>query len=395
MFFYDMLLKRKGKIMLLTQKLGLNIKVFGLDFRGTDIAIYFYGSLDNYYQLQQWMPVFHELNKHHKIIFLFRNEKVYNKFIEEYYYQSVYLHTLNDVITFYKNNFFKVVLYVNNGMKNFQSLMCNRVFHIHINHGESEKESMYSNQCKAYDYVFVVGDRAIERYKENIINFEPNKFIKVGRPQLDFIDKISFDSNNKHTILYAPTWEATHETMNYSSVHILGIKLIEFLIEQDYNIIYKPHSAIGTKNENVKKAHNQIVQLLTNYKNGYTMLNENILSIFGVVDYAIFDNTSVMIDYLYFNKPGAYIETKKDVAIKYLEQAYLKIQKNSILDFVYKLHEEIINDSLKEERRKIKEFYLGKFQDQESTKLFIKEIKKIIHKHKNIKDKRWVQKDFL
>ena len=52
----------------LIQKLGLNIKIFGLDFRGTDVAVYFYGSLDNYYQLQQWMPVFEELNKYNKMI---------------------------------------------------------------------------------------------------------------------------------------------------------------------------------------------------------------------------------------------------------------------------------------------------------------------------------------
>ncbi len=39
----------------------------------------------------------------------------------------------------------------------------------------------------------------------------------------------------------------------------------------------------------------------------------NILSLFNAVDFAFFDNTSVMIDYLSFDKPGAYIEIRQDI----------------------------------------------------------------------------------
>jgi len=373
---------------------NLNIKFFGLDFRGREVVIYFYGTDKNVYQLEQWMPIFEKLNKKFGVLFIFRNESAYKFFTSKYFFQAVHLPNLNDLITFYKLNNFRVVLYVNNGVKNFQSLMCAKMFHVHINHGESEKESMHSNQSKAYDYVFVVGDRAIERYKEYLINFDENKYIKVGRPQLDFIEPIDIEfSNDAKTILYAPTWEATHQSMNYTSVDKVGELLIQYLIDMNYNIIYKPHAGVGTKDKNVKKSHEKIIEMLESYENGKVFLDGNINDIFPKIDFAFFDNSSVMIDYLYFNKPGAFIEVQDDPSTRYLKKAYHTITPKKVVEFLVSLDETITNDTLKDERRKIKEFYLGNFEKGESTKKFLEEIENLISKHKQIKDKVWVEND--
>jgi CDP-glycerol glycerophosphotransferase (TagB/SpsB family) len=388
----DSSLSKGVTIMNIINSWGINIKVFGLDFRGTEVVIYFYGSISNFYQIEQWLPIFEQLNKKYKVVFIFRNEAVYKYFISKYHYQSVFLNTLNDLNTFYKKNNFKVVLYVNNGVKNFQSLMCNKMFHIHINHGESEKESMHSNQAKAYDYVFVVGDKAIDRYKNYLINFDESKFIKVGRPQLDFIEPINLEKSIKKIILYAPTWEATHDSMNYSSIDKFGVKLIEMLIDEKYTIIYKPHPAVGTKKPKVKKEHEKIVSLLKEYEYGY-IYDENINNIFPIVDFAFFDNSSVMIDYLHFDKPAGYIKIQDDEALKILEESYLKIDNDNLVRVVYNLEEIINKDNLKHKRRMIKKYYLGDSKSKKSTDQFIEVIGKIIKAHKLISNKKWKENE--
>ncbi len=57
----------------------------------------------------------------------------------------------------------RVVLYVNQNTRNFQMFRYGRRWHVFINHGESDKMYMTTNQYKAYDYAFIAGDAARER----------------------------------------------------------------------------------------------------------------------------------------------------------------------------------------------------------------------------------------
>ena len=79
----------------------------------------------------------------------------------------------------------RVALYCNNGMRNFQSLLNGRVLHVHINHGESDKHSMLSNNAKAYDRVFVAGEAAVQRHLTGLMEFDACRLVRIGRPQLD------------------------------------------------------------------------------------------------------------------------------------------------------------------------------------------------------------------
>ena len=79
----------------------------------------------------------------------------------------------------------KAIIYPNNGLRNFQSLIWPEAVHIHVNHGESDKVSMVSNQAKAYDKVFVAGEAAVRRHRAALVDFDESTLVKVGRPQLD------------------------------------------------------------------------------------------------------------------------------------------------------------------------------------------------------------------
>lgn len=358
-----------------------------MNYKECEIVVYFSGNIDSYYQIKQWERVFVELNKTHKVLFLITDYMVYKTFLKEELLETIYIESFSDLIEFYSDNEFAIILYLNNSLRNFQSVRYSRGYHIHLNHGESEKESMRSNQSQSYDYVFTVGQRGVDRYKEYLLNFNPEKFIQVGRPQLDYINSIDLKkSENQRIILYAPTWEATHPSMNYTSVPIYGVELVKKILENKNNIlIYKPHSALGSRNEDSKIANKLICKIVEESPNAYYMEDENINDVFTLVDFSFFDNTSVMIDYLHTNKSAAYIEILEDQSINELTKAFKTINKDNFENLIEILEEELKNDSNKKERDRVKKYYLGDYKKGESTKVFINKLSElIIQRNKNI-----------
>jgi len=253
-----------------------------MNYKNCEVVVFFSGGINSYYQIEQWEKPFETLNKQHKVLYIITDYEVYLKFIQDQKIEVVYMLEFTHLIEFYQENEFAITLYINNSLRNFQALRYSRGYHIHLNHGESEKESMRSNQSQAYDYIFTVGKRGTQRYKEYLLNFNPDKFIQVGRPQLDFIEPMKIDKKpNQKVILYAPTWEATHSSMDYTSVPVFGIELVKSILENDnYIFIYKPHSALGTRDENVKIANDSIMQMISLSPNAYYMGEENINNIF-------------------------------------------------------------------------------------------------------------------
>ncbi len=292
-----------------------------------------------------------------------------------------------DIIEFYQENEFAITLYINNSLRNFQALRYSRGYHIHLNHGESEKESMRSNQSQAYDYIFTVGKRAVQRYKEYLLNFNPDKFIQVGRPQLDFIMPMKMDKKpDQKVLLYAPTWEATHASMNYTSVPVFGVELVKKILEnENFILIYKPHEALGSRDETAQLSNKIILQMISASNNGYYMPNEDINNIFTLVDFTFFDNTSVMIDYLHTNKPAVYMEIVKDQSIHELAKAFTTINQSNFNNILEILDQELHLDPNKIERGRVKELYLNNYKKGESTQLFIEKVSQLIkQRHEKI-----------
>ena len=371
-------LKSRFRIYYINKIVGNNLQ--DPKVKNSKVIVYISGGFDNYYQLEQWINPLKELNKKHSVLNVVRSTKLYTKIKEENIFSTVWLRTLNDLITFYNENKFPVILYVNNANQNFQSLSFNYGYHIHLNHGESEKESMYSNQSKAYDYVFCVGQRAIERYKENLLNFNSKKYVAVGRPQLDYIENTSFKNKKQQkVILYAPTWEGHHQDMDYSSVAQYGVSLIEHLLKDpNYYVIYKPHGNIGLRSKDSKLAHNQIIKLIEKNVNAELIENMDINTVFTAVDFAFFDNSSVMIDYLHTNKPASFFEIKSDEGMRFLSKCFDPIDDNNFINITEYLQEQLRTDPNKEKRKAIKELYLDKYTHMESTHKFISSISEII-----------------
>ena len=347
------------------------------------IALYFFGGMAEVYQLDQWMKVLVQLHKKEPIRIIVRSKAVFEylmkkKLIVQQNIPIIYIDTIDELLSYYEDNYFKVILYVNNGMKNFQSLIYHRALHIHLNHGESEKSSMYSNQSKCYDYTYVVGDAALDRYKRHMINIGGANYVKIGRPQLDHIDRID-KLVDKKIILYAPTDESTHISMKYTSIEEHGLDIVNTILSnENYYLVYRPHPSMGKNSKIVKQINDEIIQLVNNSDNAALETSLNALDLLSIVDIAIFDNSSLIIDFLHFNKPmfatDMFLPEYHDTTPFKMLEACIMINKDNIHKLSEMIENELEHDTWREKREKIRSYYLGDYAAGESTSIFINKV---------------------
>jgi hypothetical protein len=201
----------------------------------------------------------------------------------------------------------KVVLYCNNSMRNFQSLLDGRKMHVHINHGESDKQSMASNNAKAYDRVFVAGEAAVQRHAAGLLEFDTGRLVRIGRPQLDLRPAPLLTPTSRRTVLYAPTWEGDAEYNDYTSVDVMGPAIVRAILAvPDVRLVYKPHPKVTTSlTPSVYDAHQEILRLVAEAAQldpaaGHEqILRGDILAVMPDCDAMVTDVSSVGLDWLY------------------------------------------------------------------------------------------------
>ena len=143
--------------------------------RTPSVVAYFGDDPDRVYQLEQWLPVLELLDTSEPVAVVLRQEDT-----------GAVVRALTDLPVLVAEDFAelrelyaeldaKVVLYCNNSMRNFQSLLEPLMLHVHINHGESDKQSMASNNAKSYDRVFVAGDAAVQRIERGLLEFDTSQ----------------------------------------------------------------------------------------------------------------------------------------------------------------------------------------------------------------------------
>ncbi len=128
-----------------------------------DVMAYFATSPDSLYQIRQWIRPLEELNRTHPVLILTRGGeqlKALARLTDLPIFNARRTSTIDAVAL---HGRFKMAVYVNQSQLNFQALRYGGMMHVFLSHGESEKRSyMASNQLKAYDFVFVAGDAAVE-----------------------------------------------------------------------------------------------------------------------------------------------------------------------------------------------------------------------------------------
>ena len=276
------------------------------------VAVYFGEPVARSYQLSQWLPVLAEVDRDLGVQLVFRDRRSFDLFGELTDLPRFYARTLHDLTDLYTFSDHGVVLYVNNGWRNFQSLAWPKALHVHINHGESDKTSLVTHQARAYDRVLVAGDAAIRRLTTGLLELELGSVVAVGRPQLDYVDVSQASRQSKRpTLVYAPTWEGENDANNFSSIDIAGLEIVRALLQvSGTTVLYKPHPrTVHSRDRKTREAHKAIDRLLAeaavvNPEAGHGTWHGDVLELLACADVLVADVSSVAVDHLYL-RPDA------------------------------------------------------------------------------------------
>ena len=355
---------------------------------GHRVAAFFADVPSKIYQIAQWLPVFEKAPTHLKPVIITRHAITTEELRKITSLQVIHAPTYDLLMQLLEVSKFKALIYVNNSYQNFQTLAYQQAIHIHVNHGESDKISMVSNQAKAYDKVFVAGSAAKDRYLAAVAWIDETKLIPVGRPQLDLSTTPILDKSALKTITYAPTWEGEDEANNYTSMDHYGIKIINAAVSQSgCRVIYKPHPRIlDSKDSLIINAHKYILNKLA--KGPHEIhLGGDVLSILKDTDLLISDISSVTLDYLYLKPSGPIFLTDRRnnrnelVSESPVASAAYIIDQSTIGQLTQNLNKALLHDELFDKRQEVCRYYFGGIAAGESTVAFYRELEHSISEH--------------
>ncbi|CAN5440316.1 CDP-glycerol glycerophosphotransferase family protein [soil metagenome] len=271
------------------------------------VIAYFADDPTRIYQLVQWLAVLEILHERQPVGIVVRDPASAEVLETRTTLPVFAAPTFPELTELYAELDAKLVVYCNNSMLNFQSLLDGRLLHVHINHGESDKQSMASNNAKAYDRVFVAGEAAVQRHEAGLLLFDTDRLVRTGRPQLDLRPGSVLTPSARRTVLYAPTWEGDADYNDYTSVDTFGVSIVEaVLAAPDVRLVYKPHPKVVTSlTPLVQAAHRRILEILEAATErepdaGHAAVTVgDILALMPDCDAMITDVSSVGLDWLY------------------------------------------------------------------------------------------------
>ena len=238
--------------------------------------------------------------------------------------------------------------------------------YVHITHSSAETSTYCLYSLDFFDAVFLNGEHQIRDIRE--LENKRNTIIKdlyvVGNPYLDELSKmketITKENNSKKTILIAPSWGMNCLFRRF------GEKLLDNIINSDYNIIIRPHhqSLISDKDiidkfQNRYKYKNN-VEWDFNRVNIYSLSKADIMisDFSGVIfDYVFLFEKPVIIPSFTFDKRGTdAIEIDEEVwTFETIPKISFKLDENNFSNISQIIEDSINNETLKNNILKAKE----------------------------------------
>ncbi len=228
-----------------------------------DVVMFFAGTAAQLYQVRHWLGPLTELDRHLRVAILFRDARNARAIAGETSLPVRMSRRSDACNRWIDGSGARLVLYANHNTDNFQTLRLRRPAHAHVNHGESEKIAMVSNQLKAYDRTFVAGPASRERILHTLVDFDPARIVEIGRPQIDVPPgPRHLPESDRTTVLYAPTWEGDTAAMAYGSVADHGVAIATAVLASPrHRLLYRPHPQTGTRSRRTAAADQRIREL--------------------------------------------------------------------------------------------------------------------------------------
>lgn len=357
-----------------------------------DVVTYFGEDPTRVYQLVQWIPVLEVLDHTRPVGLVVRNAEVARQLEARTALPVLLAERFDELAKTYGALDAAVVLYCNNSRTNFDSLINNRMLHVHINHGESDKQSMVSNNAKAYDRVFVAGEAAVQRHLANLLEFDGASLVRIGRPQLDVVRPAGLAPSERTTVLYAPTWEGDADYNDYTSVDVLGPAIVEAVLAlPGVRLVYKPHPKVTTSLAPAIAAnHAAIVQRVaeaasTDPAAGHVAITTgDILALLPACDAMISDVSSVGLDWLYLctDKPLVITDRygdpevlRRDVPVSRCADV---VDVTTVGTLTELLAARLADDEHREAREEMRRHYFDDVRNGESTIRFVAAVTELV-----------------
>ncbi len=230
------------------------------------VGVYFADSDVNIYQMRQWYAPLQELSKTRPVLVLARNAAGARQLMRESGLDVAFVQKVTDIEQLIEEQPLDVILYVNQNTRNFQMMRYGRRWHVFINHGESDKMYMTSNQYKTYDFAMVAGDAARARLSRALWDYDvERRTIPIGRPQADHLGgEPPFAPDARTVVFYAPTWEGDRPAACYGSVATHGETLVrELLATGRHRVVYRPHPRSGVVDAEFGQVNRRIIAMLS------------------------------------------------------------------------------------------------------------------------------------
>jgi hypothetical protein len=355
-----------------------------------EFAVYYAARNGARYQLGMWLPYFERLNRRFLVITCHASTVPEITAVTSAPVLVPKLRSSHGRLWHFVVNSLKAAFYVQNHQANVDMLRFDRLTHIWLNHGDSDKAANYSARHAAFDKVFVSGQQGVERYAAHGVRIRPEQFALVGRPQVERI--VTRDEplppGAPRTVLYAPTWHGGKPNTNYSSLP-LGGRIVDALLERGVTVIFRPHPHTYRDPQQAGLANDIHRRLNADRKSsgrqhvfGHTAEVEwDIPECFNHCDALITDVSSVASDFLASGKPLAMVAIQQQgeaflQAIPMARVAYVIERDLSTLPEA--LDELLGADSLAEARRAYRTYCLGDALGSEAPMPFIREVDRIL-----------------
>lgn len=351
----------------------------GLTRFDATVMVYFPDTRQNLYQLQQWYAPLRALHERHPVVLVLQDSRVAKVVRREVGLPAVVVAHYSRLDELLTASDVRLALYVNHSPQNFSALRFLSLVHVFLNHGESDKGVSVSNQVKAYDFAFVAGQGAVDRYREHTMLFDANARCRpIGRPQLD-VDRAprpQRQPGQRATVLYAPTWEGAQPSLAYGSLRSHGPRLVQAILDSGrFRLVYRPHPLNGLLDAAYGDADVEVRRLISRAAGDHVLdLQRPLSASFADADVLICDVSAVAQDFLAYDRPLVVtVPTSADVvtaATRLLHEApRLPVDRlDTVLDL---LAEQVEHDPLAAQRRELVEYYLGDITPGAATKRFL------------------------
>ncbi|MEZ0579029.1 CDP-glycerol glycerophosphotransferase family protein [Nocardioides sp. MH1] len=358
----------------------------------TDVVAYFGEDPTRVYQLVQWLPVLEVLDRELRTRLVVRNAEVARLLSDRTSLSVVHAPGFDDLAKAFETLDPAVVLYCNNSRTNVDALLQHRMLHVHVNHGESDKQSMVSNNAKAYDRVFVAGEAAVQRHLAHLLEFDGSSLVRIGRPQLDLIGPSPLPPSDRRTVLYAPTWEGDADYNDYTSVDLLGPAIVEAVLDLPaVRLVYKPHpKVVSSLTPAIAIHHAAIVQRVAEAAAadpgaGHVVVTDgDILPLMQACDAIVTDVSSVGLDWLYLRTDAPIVLTDRhadreallrDVPVARCADV---VDLRSITGLAGILAGSLAHDDRRAAREAMRRHYFGDVRIGESTQRFVRAVADLV-----------------